>query len=402
MAVLVCLSPPLLAQDPPEAYTEDFDSLWEFVRDYYAYFDRKQTDWQRARELYRPRAAQIRTRKEFIGLLEELLEELYDPHAHLGANTASSPRLIPSGIDLWAQWRDGRALITDVRARSEAERVGLRSRMEIRSIGGRPVATVIRERMPATLRAADPAAEDWALLVALAGDRGTPVRVEAASRGEFRAFTFYSAERQHSETMTASVLPGEIGYVRIHNALGDLALIPAFDSALTALRNTRGLILDLRDAPSGGNTTVARGIMSRLISEEQGYQRHELVAEERRHGVKRIWIERVAPRGPFTYKKPMVVLVARWTGSMGEGIAIGLDGMARATVIGTSMAGLVGATYQHTMRRTGFSATIPAERLYHVSGTPRELFKPEEIPDTGDADGDRWIQAALQRLRSQE
>jgi carboxyl-terminal processing protease len=45
------------------------------------------------------------------------------------------------------------------------------------------------------------------------------------------------------------------------------------------------------------------------------------------------------------YKKPVVVLVGNWTGSMGEGIAIGFEGIKRAKIVGTKMAGLLGEIY---------------------------------------------------------
>jgi len=123
--------------------------------------------------------------------------------------------------------------------------------------------------------------------------------------------------------MTARILDGNVGYVRIHDALGDTALISAWDSALVVLRGTRGLVLDLRDTPGGGNTTVARAILGRLISEEQPYQRHEHPAEERRYRVRRIWVEHAAPRGPFAYTKPLAVLVGRWTGAWARGSQLG-------------------------------------------------------------------------------
>jgi carboxyl-terminal processing protease len=194
------------------------------------------------------------------------------------------------------------------------------------------------------------------------------------------------------------VVDGDVGYVRIHNALGDLALVAAFDSALVMLRDTRALVLDLRDTPSGGNTTVARGILGRLVSSTHPYQMHELPSEERQYGIKRVWVEHVAPRGPFTYERPVAVLVGRWTGSMGEGLAMALDGLERGTVIGTPMAGLLGATYGVQLPHTGWGVRIPAERLFHVDGTPREDFLPAVRVPPGPPSDDAALAAALRIL----
>lgn len=387
---------------PTGAAVEDFDALWTYVRDHYAYFHRKQTDWEGVRALYRPRAAQARTRRELLVVLEDVMEELYDPHAHLGVNGASSPRLVPTGADLWAEWREGRATVTAVRAGSAAEASGLAAGMEVLSVDGRPVRDVVRERLPAALRAPDPAADGWALRMALAGRRNAPVRVEVAAAEGTRSLEFTPGGTSAFALLTPSVLEGNVGYVRIHNALGDIALVAAFDSALAALRDTRALVLDLRDTPSGGNTTVARGLLGRFVTEVRPYQVHELPSEEREHGIRRLWVEHVAPRGPFTYDRPLVVLVGRWTASMGEGMTIALDGLGRATVIGTPMAGLLGATYGTTLPRTGWSVRVPAERLYHVNGTPREDFVPAVPVGPGAPGEDPAVAAALALLRGGE
>ena len=387
---------------PPSAYLDDFDSAWTFIRDNYAYFEEKSVDWEEVRNRLRPRATTIRDRGEFIGLLEDLVEHLYDHHAHLGVNTSSSPRLVPSGADLWAAHRGGRAVITQVRAGSDGERAGLRPGMEIVSIDGRPVADAVEGRLPSALDRQDPAARDWTLRVLLAGRQGAAVHLEVRTGLRLRRVAFRPGSADRAESpLTVAVLDDGIGYVRLHDSLGRAALVSAWDAALDDLRRTDGLILDLRDTPGGGNSTVARGLLGPLVSEERPYQRHELPGEERRHGIRRIWVEHVAPRGPRVYDKPIAVLVGRWTASMGEGVAVGLDGMQRAAVFGSAMAGLAGAVYGRTLDNTGIPVRVPAERLYHVDGTPRERFVPRfRIEPTSSAE-DTVLEAALRWMRRQ-
>ncbi len=85
---------------------------------------------------------------------------------------------------------------------------------------------------------------------------------------------------------------------------------------------------------------------------------------------------------------------------MGEGLAIGFDGTGRGTVIGTPMAGLLGATYHVTLPKTGIGVNVPAERLYHVRGTPREEFRPEVPVDliSAGSEADPILAAALRFL----
>jgi carboxyl-terminal processing protease len=195
----------------------------------------------------------------------------------------------------------------------------------------------------------------------------------------------------------------QTGYLKINNCLGNNALIAQFDSVLNQLMQTRALIIDMRETPSGGNTTIARAILGRFIDREHFYQQHEYYAEEKKTGVKRSWQEIVSPRG-LRYTKPLVILCDHWTGSVGEGITIGFDGMNRATVIGTPMAGLNGAIYSYELPNTKIGFSLPTERLYHIRGMPREVFRPliqvdmtQEKPSTHD---DIILDRALQYIEN--
>ena len=141
------------------------------------------------------------------------------------------------------------------------------------------------------------------------------------------------------------------------------------------LRPGQTVVLDLTDTASGGNTSVARGVMGWFVSEPRPYQVHNLPAEERETGVPRQWVEQVLPRAGKHHDGPVTVRVGRWTGSMGEGLAVGFDALG-ARVEGGRMAGLLGAIYDLRLERSGLVIKVPVERLYAVDGTPREAFAP--------------------------
>jgi len=133
-----------------------------------------------------------------------------------------------------------------------------------------------------------------------------------------------------------------IGIIRLNNSLGNNGLISEFDKSLDQLENTKGLIIDLRNTVDGGNSYVARGILSRFITEQKPYQKHWTIEQyDGNTKVERSWVEYVSPR-ESQYKKPVVILVGRWTGSMGEGLAIGFEGMERAEIVGSEMERLAG------------------------------------------------------------
>jgi C-terminal processing protease CtpA/Prc len=359
----------------PEQFTQDFDYLWSQLRDHYAYFDKKETDWNLVKGFYRPQVAEVRSKSEFITLLESVLDELYDPHTHLKVNTNRSTRLIPTGLDVWAEWENGKAIITQLRRGFSAGQAGLKVGMEITSINGLPVETAISNRLGAAKKKVSEAARSWALRALLAGTRDIRRVIEARTVNGVKT-TFQLDLPAHTtvdnyqgdQKVEWKILKEGFGYLKISD-LGSDDTVAEFDAALERVKATRGLIIDLRATQSGGNTSVAEPIMGRLIERRMPYQKGIPM-----HGES--WTREVSPRGRWTYKAPIVVLVGRWTASMGEGIAIGLDGMGRATVVGTRMAGLNGAVFDLQLPNTKINLNYAAEKLFHLNGTPREDFVP--------------------------
>jgi hypothetical protein len=100
-----------------------------------------------------------------------------------------------------------------------------------------------------------------------------------------------------------------------------------------------------------------------------------------RSDVERVWLEEVTPRAPFQYNKPVVVLADHWTGSMGEGIASGFDGLNRAIVVGTQLGRLNGSVEAVTLEHTHVVVKIPEEQIFHVSGVPRHQWNPPVLVD---------------------
>jgi len=391
----------LIAQTPND-FQQDFEVAIRTVAASYAYFDAKATRWEAVPALYAADLRDVKNRDEFIALLERVIDELYDPHVQLTVNLERSPRLVPSGTDLWAEWREDGATITQVRDHSDAARAGLRPGAVVVRFDGMPIGDAVEARMGRSYPHSVAAARDWALRAVLAGRHNAPRLFEIRERGAARAVELPAGDQFTSPRapLDASEIRPGIGYVRFNDSLGDIAAVAAFDQALQHLRQTRGLIIDLRDTASGGNTGVAEGILGRFVEREIAYQKHMLPSEENSRGVGRSWYAHVSPRGDFIYSRPVAALVNRWTGSMGEGLAIGFDGTRTGTVVGTAMAGLVGATTRTRLPRTGIGINLPMERLYHVNGTPREAFQPAVLVDVAHAAAGRdpFVEAALEAL----
>jgi C-terminal processing protease CtpA/Prc len=356
-------------------YAADFEFLWTSFKDNYAYMRTKGLDWNAVHVAYKPRFEKASSRTEFLRLLEQVVDEMRDPHALVLTNDDHSPRLVPSGADIWASWHGSRAIIEEVRDGSPAKAWGLRAGMTVVDFGGRPIADAVAARLGSVQTHPTLAHRNWALRAVLAGYWSQKRVLTVSVRDMPRTVTLDPMPRYSTRSVLESrTLAGNVGYIRLHDSLGKNELIPAFDKALDSLRGTSKLVLDLRECPSGGDTTVARGIMGRLISREMPYQRHEV--DEVDTNTKRVWIEYASPRGR-PYLKPVVVLVDHWSGSMTEGLAVGLASMHRATTVGTEMAGLAGALESVRLPNTGIGVGFPTERLYLVDRRPRETYRPQ-------------------------
>lgn len=385
-------------------YKDDFIFFWNTINDNYCYWDKKQTDWEKVKNTYSVLMDTVRSKNGFISLLEQVFYELYDHHASLNTNTGESQRLVPSGTDIWAEYVNGKPVITEIKPGSGSEKAGLKAGMEIVSVNDIPIVTALLPFLPRHIKRSDAEAKNYALRLALAGNHSMNRKIVTGDPGH--PGTYYPdqpvnlLERNDPKNKIESkVLSGNVGYILINNTLGDNGLIAVFDSVLTELNKTKAMILDLRNTPGGGNTTVARSIMGRFIYKDGFYQKHELTAEQMEFGIKRSWVEIVSSRPPV-YTQPLFILVDHWTGSVGEGIAIGFDALKRASIIGTPMAGLNGAIHSFTMPGTGIAFSFPAEKLFHINGTPRENFRPAILVNTAGKkhNEDIILQLALQHL----
>ena len=109
---------------------------------------------------------------------------------------------------------------------------------------------------------------------------------------------------------------------------------------MESLRATDALIIDLRNTPSGGNTGVAEPILGYFTETKTVYQLYRIQTDSQKYNDGKLKKAKTKP-GNFIYNKPFVVLAGRWTGSMGEGMAIGLDALGAKAVIGAPMADLL-------------------------------------------------------------
>ena len=312
---------------------------------------------------------------------EDRLATLADHHALTGSNFADSWAVVPTFGDLWVKRADDGAFVVDaVRDGSAAAAAGIAPGDRIVDIDGVPAAAAVAAFWDRLGLAVTAQRADYAARVLVAGRRDRARRLRLTRAGQVRDLVLPSCYSQSGPVPTVTLARApDRATIRINDSLGDLATIADFDAAMARVPADAALVLDLRETPSGGSTTIARAVMGWFVDRPRAYQIHQSPEEERATGIAHQWTEQVLPRaGKFRAHLPLV-LVGRWTGSMGEGLAIGFAAVG-AVVQGTAMAGLQGAVEEVALGNTGVSVTFPTERLLTVDGVPREGFRPQPLP----------------------
>lgn len=360
-------------------YHEDALAMPGVINDDYAYLDRVPGGKYALTPKLQAEAEAVSDQKSLLAFVERALFLLADHHAITGGSFKDSWALVPSYSDMWVERQGGRYLVTAVRGQSIAEQAGIEKGAEILLVGTVSIADAVTAFW-SDLGVSDFSDEqaNYAARTLVAGrrDRNREINLKNPD-GKTLSLTLssrYTLEREPDPLRL--VIEGNVARIVFNDSLGNSDTIAAFDAAMAKASAKQSLVLDLRDTASGGNTSVARAIMGWFVSKPTSYQLHQSPAEERQTGIMRQWIEQVLPRAGKYRKGPVTVLVGRWTGSMGEGLAIGMKAIG-AKVEGDPMAHLLGAIEDIHLPKTGFLFKIPTERLFTVDGLPREDFVPD-------------------------
>jgi len=132
--------------------------------------------------------------------------------------------------------------------------------------------------------------------------------------------------------------PSGLGYIQIESFMGREEVEQEFDRALEALRDTQGLILDIRDNQGGWSheKIVARFLHKRTliaIDHTKNGPRHDDLVKHKDY---------LEPSGKWQYAHPVALLVNDVTGSASDLFASELRSSGRVITVGTTTHGNVG------------------------------------------------------------
>lgn len=395
----------------------DAASVWATLRNdfdlFYAYRDDRGFDADAYLDRVGTLVSAAPDRATFRRQLHRAAYAFTDPHLGFGPAEDGDFNIIPTSSDLQIDHRAGQYYVADVRSDSAAYEAGIRPGWILNTADERPIQDLAAAVFTDLIDAPSDAQLDYAGTLVANGRRvGDRSLVFLTPEGETQRLDLANPREQARAVMARPAIETQriatpdgsmIAVIRINNRLGDNDLITGFDAAMAEVMEADGLILDLRNTPSGGNSEVGRSIMGHFTDRVRPFQIHTIPSLEREFTVPRRFVEQVTPRSPNFDPFRTVVLGGHWTGSMGEGIVIGMDALGVHS-IASDMGDLLGAMSNFSFADQTITLSIPTEALFHVDGTPREDFVADQSLTSADSDenaGDPALEAALIYLRDQ-
>ena len=375
--------------DPVPAWT-----VYERVmRQQYAYKDRAEIDIDTQLHLSQEWAMRAPDAKALRTAMRQTNFALLD--RHLVINPYSEGDYGYQTHDLELAFKSGEAVVLDVRRGSSAFVAGVRPGDKVHRIDGSPAKEMAHAPFGEVAWNLSKAQLNYGLTLAANGRAGQD-RLLEVSRGdgpkrELRLASVgdYAASLKGRPLIDLELVgeKNDIAHITILDSMYDNSLIFEFDQVMREARKVRAVILDLRETPSGGNSEVARSIIGHFINEERPYQMHRIPSFEWKFTVPRRFVEYAAPRLPY-FSGPVVVLHGRWTGSMGEGLVIGMDAATDAVTIGSDMMDLLGSVWTKEISEADATLYYAGERIFHVNGMPREDYIADINIDPANVDAD--------------
>lgn len=351
---------------PRPSYQELFNLVWQTINENFYDPSFGGVDWKRVRQKYSPEVPKIRDDRSFTELAYRMMRELHVSHLELRPGQA---RQVSIGIR--ASRLEGQLVITHVAVGSDAQRQNVR------------VGDVLLDE-PGQLSGLI----GTSVTVHVKGCDGNSRTLEVK-----RENPWWPPEHPSLRWHTIEQASGRrIGFIKTTRFDDDAA--PLIDAAMDAVKDTYGLIIDLRDN-SGGNISSIRlasyllpdsqmvaTLASRAFLEKIGaapdhldlnkvprvsgiYTTRGIIdAMKNNGGAAAFFTEDVGSRH---YRGKVIVLINNETGSAAEGFAWMLKGRKSVTLVGETTAGVLlgGETFDLP---GGWRLTVPTHASWGPDG----------------------------------
>jgi carboxyl-terminal processing protease len=328
------------------AGAETFEAAWTIIRD--THFDpgMNGVDWNAVKAELGPRAAAAKDPGELRAVIREMLGRLGQSHFAIIPGSGDSPSKMLSdmsgdpGIDV--RLIEDSLVVTTVE--SGAQKVGVKPGWKVVALAGTPVTPLLTE-LPAGPRIRQ--VEAWRIAQErLRGPAGTTARVTFEDANGQSRDVVLERHIESGQPVTVGHLPTM--FVRVDSERRPLsggkaagiirfnvwmaAVDREFQKAMDSLRDTDGIVIDLRGNP-GGLAAMLMGISGHFVSERKTLGTMKTRDTELRFVANPRLVSAAGQRvEPFA--GPVAILVDAMTGSASECFAGGMQSIKRARVFG--------------------------------------------------------------------
>jgi len=328
-------APPIVFDQSLIDRQNSLERIWKAVEENYYDPAFNGVDWKAVRERYRPMLDSVKTDEEFYELMERMVGELHDSHTHVLSPTqaAEFKQHQRMSLGFGPEIIDDQLVVARVTAGSQAEQAGLEPGMIVRAVDGRPLQERVRELRARYPNSSTPRATRLlSYLRVFAGEPETAVKLglERADGAPLHV-TLTREVVPVAPELVAKRLPSGNGYIGFNIFYAPAAR--QFKDALDRLRDTPGLIIDLRKNP-GGTTHELIEIASDFYTARAVFALDKVRTREARPVY-------LLGRGAQAYSGPVVILAGPETGSSSELFAAGMQDTGRAKVVGGQTCGCV-------------------------------------------------------------
>lgn len=368
--------------EPPEGLTlarnlsaserrANFEALWSLIDANYAHFKLKSIDWEDVGRRYRARLDGLTGDDDFYLMMFQFVNELKDTHSWLQGYKA--PVLA-----------DVAGVATDLFQGKPYIVAGAKAGWEVLAVDGMPPAAKMESLRP-YLHAcsSERAFQRQAGRSLLAGKDGETVSVQVrAPGGQVETLSLRRGGRRGRPPAPNVGIPltrqrfvhfgrhaSGLGYIQIESFNGREEIGSEFDRALEALRDTPGLILDIRDNPGGfGHPEIlGRFLRKRTMigfSHVKKGPGHEDFTKIKLYA---------SPSGPWQYTRPVALLVNDVTGSAADLFATELRSAGSVITVGSTTHGNLSGVATYAVLPCGLVVRISNGYISDAKDRPTEV-----------------------------